>query len=164
MWNSFFFLKNNALVLVPRVIKNTEKGRKEAVPGEYVLVEDYLSKFEKFNSNTMTVKKWTSKSIQAFCHWTYHESRGKLLVCDAQGADNKSEYVLTDPVIVSDARIWSKKYGPGDGGREMMKEWFRNHECNKHCSPKWRKAAFDLSSHRLLEPTMTTSYVSRVLG
>ena len=52
---------------------------------EQVLVEDYLvGDFIKWNSNS----GWTQHEgsmIQAFCHWTYHYTDGKILLCDAQG-------------------------------------------------------------------------------
>ena len=106
----------------------------EPAEGELVLVEDYLDgKFEKWNSNS----GWFGEeniSIQAFCHWTYHYTDGKLLFCDAQGIRTKNEYILTDPCILS----WKGgKYGSADCGKDYIITWFEKHKCNKFCQSKW---------------------------
>ena len=63
-----------------------EMPENEMCHTEQIIVEDYLDgKFRKWNSNS----GWfgtcdVNASVQAFCHWTYHYTRGKLLFCDAQ--------------------------------------------------------------------------------
>ena len=122
--------------------------------GEYITVEDYLhGKFIKFNSNT----GWTlnedknpiSKYLNAFSHWTYHQSNGKHLICDLQGvhthshhgdklknsAKGTADYRLTDPVIMSD----SKEFGVTDLGVIGISNWFYYHKCNEYCDPSWIK-------------------------
>ena len=127
--------------------------------GEYITVEDYLDgKFTKFNSNT----GWTlnedknpiSKYLNAFSHWTYHQSNGKHLICDLQGVHhkhshdgdtthshnnnhtkNECEYKLTDPVIMSN----NKEFGVTDLGVIGISNWFYYHKCNEYCNPQWIK-------------------------
>ncbi|ETO33744.1 MHCK/EF2 kinase domain family protein [Reticulomyxa filosa] len=106
--------------------------------GEVVLIEDFLvGDFVKWNSNSGWIDTMKSdKSIQAFCHWTYHQSEGKYLFCDAQGVRQKDAYVLTDPCIVS---FEGGAYGVTDMGKEYLWNWFRNHKCNYYCEKDWMK-------------------------
>ena len=101
---------------------------------EWCLIEDYLpGEFIKWNSNS----GWTSNEkscMQAFCHWTYHYSNGKILFCDAQGIITKKEYILTDPCILS---IKGGIYGAADCGFDFILNWFKYHKCNKYCQKHW---------------------------
>ena len=56
---------------------------------------------------------------------------------------DKKEYILTDPVIVSDTGLWSTSYGPCDGGSDMMVTWFNNHKCNRYCKRSWLKPLYE---------------------
>ena len=111
-----------------------EYKTKELAQRERVIIEDFLDgKFRKWNSNS----GWFGEeniSIQAFCHWTYHYTDGKLLFCDAQGIRTKNEYILTDrPCILS----WKGgKYGSADCGKDYIITWFEQHKCNKFCKSK----------------------------
>ena len=52
-------------------------------PNHYVLIEPFIhGNFEKFNSNG----GWEGgdELMTAFCHWTWHSSRGKYMICDLQ--------------------------------------------------------------------------------
>ncbi|ETO33747.1 hypothetical protein RFI_03360, partial [Reticulomyxa filosa] len=131
---------------------------KQIMLGETVLVEDFLvGDFVKWNSNSGWIDTMKSnKSIQAFCHWTYHQSEGKYLFCDAQVILQKNKliqslllqinkikcyvsfdaYVLTDPCIVS---LEGRIYGITDMGKEYLWNWFRNHKCNDYCEKDWMK-------------------------
>ena len=136
-WNECELANATISVIIPQQ-GQLEEGAQEPTDrksGEYVLVEDYLPEFQKFNSNTKTCAGFGHLSIQAFSHWTYHYTEGKYLFCDCQGMfdKEKKEYILTDPVIVSDTEIWSTSYGPCDGGADMMVTWFKNHKCNRYC-------------------------------
>ena len=65
--------------------KQEEFRANETAYHEQLLVEDYLiGDFIKWNSNSGWFKH-ESSIIQAFCHWTFHYSNGKILLCDAQG-------------------------------------------------------------------------------
>ncbi|ETO19147.1 hypothetical protein RFI_18086, partial [Reticulomyxa filosa] len=107
--------------------------------GETVLIEDYLKgDYVKWNSNNGWIDTMkNNSSIQAFCHWTYHQSNGKYLFCDAQGVRRKGKYILTDPCIVS---MEGYIYGPTDIGKEYLWNWFLNHKCHpEFCDPSWKK-------------------------
>ena len=142
-WNKYekVTLKKPFKILKPKVVwrrKNyySKKAKNLVALNECLLVEDYLpGRFLKWNSNS----GWTSKehsSMQAFCHWTYHYSNGKILFCDAQGIITKKEYILTDPCILS----VHARYGAADCGLDYMINWFNHHKCNKHCQKHWIKA------------------------
>jgi len=103
----------------------------------YVTVEDYLEgRFEKFNSNT----GWTQSGdsvLNAFSHWTYHQSKGEHLVCDLQGVDraHSDSFELTDPVVMSN----DKRFGSTDLGIVGISNWFFHHQCGEHCDAEWIK-------------------------
>ena len=125
----------------------------EIVLNENVMIEPYLNgTFTKWNSNGgWQNPESESASVQAFCHWTYHESGEKLLFCDAQGINKFDKYILTDPCIVSNKDFARDKngniineneeqtYGVTDTGREFLLNWFRNHKCNEYCDKNWAK-------------------------
>lgn len=98
--------------------------------GSYVLVEAYLQgEFTKWNSNYEYVNEEDKTSLQAFSHFTYKKTNGKLLICDIQGVKDKNQYSLTDPAIHSDTR----EYGSTDLGRRGIKAFFKKHTCEDHC-------------------------------
>lgn len=102
---------------------------------EYLRIEPWLGdEFDKWNSNNGWAKAWAS-SIQAFCHWSYHYTGGKLLFCDAQGIKNYRRYTITDPCIVSQTMY---EYGDTDGGLELQHAWFGRHRCNDFCKAAWK--------------------------
>lgn len=158
-WNETKYSKSKIKVLVPKQEKVHYIRESDRKVGEYYLVEPYLSEFEKFNSNTMTSNEHDHKSIQAFSHWTYHHTNGKLLFCDCQGMfdKNKQEYILTDPVIVSNTEYLSASYGPCDGGEDMMMTWFNNHKCNRFCKREWMKPLYDTTTE--IQQKEETSYI-----
>ena len=66
---------------------------------ERLMVEDYLDgNFVKWNSNSGWVKH-ESSVIQAFCHWTYHYSNTRILLCDAQGIYIYTTYIVSTTTI-----------------------------------------------------------------
>ena len=83
-------------------------------------------------------------SVQAFCHWTYHQSGGEYLFCDAQGIRKLNKYILTDPCILSN-KEGGGVYGVADVGRKYLLNWFLNHKCSKHshCDRDWLKPSED---------------------
>ena len=142
-WNCYekIKLKKSYKILKPKVVwranhPNDNRIKKEIALNECILIEDYLpGEFLKWNSNS----GWTSKeqsSMQAFCHWTYHYSDGKILFCDAQGIITKNEYILTDPCILS---VEGDHYGAADCGFDYILNWFKHHRCNKYCQKHWIK-------------------------
>ena len=101
--------------------------------GSYVLVEAYLEgEYMKWNNNFDYVNEEDKTSLQAFSHFTYMKTNGKLLICDIQGVKDKNQYSLTDPAIHSDT---PGKYGETDLGLiEGMKAFFKKHKCEGYCS------------------------------
>jgi len=98
--------------------------------GDRVLVEDYIEgKYEKFISNNGTLKFHGTLSV--FCHFTYHHTRGKILVVDIQGVRGKKEYLLTDPAIHS--KSGNDLFGDLDLGDVGIQAFFGSHECLKGC-------------------------------
>jgi len=140
-----------------------EKGdlHKHIILGEVVIIEDYLmGDYVKWNSNGGWIDTLKSDtSIQAFCHWTFHQSGGKYLFCDAQGVRQKDTYVLTDPCILS---LEGSTYGVTDMGKDYIWNWFRNHKCNKYCDKSWirpTKEQLDSVPERVRGLGKATSYV-----
>ncbi|GMH34715.1 hypothetical protein BSKO_02576 [Bryopsis sp. KO-2023] len=105
--------------------------------GERCLVEPFIENYQKFNSNS----GWCDRSspwprvMQALSHYSYHISKGELLLCDLQGGCYQNGVVLTDPVIMSNNR----RYGVTDLGSEGISNFFANHRCNEYCRSHWLK-------------------------
>eukprot|EP00040_Diaphanoeca_grandis_P026536 m.148848 g.148848 ORF g.148848 m.148848 type:complete len:605 (-) comp30625_c0_seq2:373-2187(-) len=103
----------------------------------FVFVEQKLQgEYTKWNSNNGKVKNLnsTTEVLQAFSHYTHHESGGTKLVCDLQGVYNAEEntFSLVDPVIHSTGGSQGR-FGKTDLGQEGMNKFFRSHKCNKDC-------------------------------
>lgn len=126
------------------------------------LVEPFIRRFTKFTSNNGWIaededeEEWACLAMEAFSHYSYHRSRGTLIVCDLQGRHREDRYKkergrieLTDPAICSR----KCKYGPTDLGEKGIESFFANHVCNKFChrggkhwaSPKYTQKWFDVS-------------------
>ncbi|KAJ3562325.1 hypothetical protein NPX13_g8606 [Xylaria arbuscula] len=110
----------------------------ESPEGRRSLVEPMIDNFEKWNSNSGWVNTtggvW-SESMQALCHFSYHNSYGELLLCDLQGGCYRDSFVLTDPVILSQT---PGTYGLTDMGPEAIKNFFKHHRCGRFCVWNWR--------------------------
>ena len=110
-----------------KVITGTASQFKE---GSYVLVEAYLEgEYTKWNNNYTYVNEEDKTSLQAFSHYTYIKTNGKLLVCDIQGVKDTNQYSLTDPAIHSD----TQDYGDTDLGETGMEKFLKEHKCEDHC-------------------------------
>ncbi|KAI0532536.1 kinase-like domain-containing protein [Xylaria digitata] len=109
--------------------------------GVKTLVEPMIENFEKFNSNSgwadTTGGVW-SKAMQALSHFSYHNSGGQLLLCDLQGGSYGDGYILTDPVIMSQAQV----YGPADLGPDGIDSFFQRHQCGAFCEREWQKPRY----------------------
>lgn len=107
------------------------------------LVEPLIRYYEKFTSNSGWIGDsgdWQVRCMEAFSHFSYHQSGGELIVCDIQGrykknsyAKKKSRFELTDPAICSRCR----SYGPTDLGEKGIDSFFANHVCNEFCKSYW---------------------------
>ena len=64
---------------------------------------------------------------QAFSHFTWEESKHKVLVCDLQGVGD----LWTDPQIHS---ADGRGYGKGNMGMKGIHAFLQNHRCNAICT------------------------------
>jgi len=90
-------------------------GVENWVPGNYV----------KYNNNW----DWNDdkrNTPQAFSHFTWEESKHKLLICDLQGVGD----LWTDPQMHS---ADGQGYGKGNMGMRGIQAFLNNHRCNNIC-------------------------------
>lgn len=85
--------------------------------------------YTKHSNNYGFVSPEDRNTPQAFSHWTWVASGGKLLVCDIQGVGDN----YTDPQIHSNAGHQNYLYGRGDMGMEGIQQFFNSHRCNGLC-------------------------------
>jgi len=98
--------------------------------GVFATVEKKLSgSYKKHTNNYGFVSAEDRNTPQAFSHFSWVQSGGKLLVCDIQGVGD----VYTDPQIHSNEGPGIFKYGPGDIGVEGINKFFTTHRCNAIC-------------------------------
>jgi hypothetical protein len=92
-----------------------------------------------------TIQKWNNNSggvhfedysatLQAFSHWTYHQTAGRMMVVDLQGVKSSEDnrYLLTDPAIHFDDIKRCREARTNLGGKGM-REFFRTHVCSEVC-------------------------------
>lgn len=113
--------------------------------GIQYLVEPLIRYYEKFTSNSGWIGSntdWEVRCMEAFSHFSYHASGGRLIVCDIQGryrrnsySKAKSRFELTDPAICSRSR----SFGPTDLGEKGIDSFFANHVCNEFCQGHWQQ-------------------------
>lgn len=95
-----------------------------------VLVEPVLrGPYIKYSNNYGFVSPENRDTPQAFSHWTWAHSGGKILVCDIQGVGD----LYTDPQIHSNAGPQNYLYGRGDMGIDGINQFFSTHRCNGLC-------------------------------
>ena len=135
LWNRTRSAGNEYVVHVPEVVRIISASTAgDFQLSEWVTTEPYIEgNYKKWNSNSGWVRE-ENLSVHAFCHWTYHHSEGKLLLCDAQGVKNGGSYTITDPAICSE---FMGQYGMTDLGMPGIAQWFRHHKCNRFCDPNW---------------------------
>ncbi|PAA66394.1 hypothetical protein BOX15_Mlig014772g1 [Macrostomum lignano] len=74
--------------------------------------------------------------VAAFSHWTYHFSKGFLMVVDLQGkictdgTGGRGKILMTDPAIHC---LDTTRYAPLNLGMPGMQAFFAAHECNRLC-------------------------------
>lgn len=82
--------------------------------------------YQKHNNNNGFVHPVLRNTPQAFSHFTWHYSKGKLMVVDIQGVDD----VYTDPQIHTKD---GQGYGAGNLGMTGVHKFFTTHQCNNVC-------------------------------
>ena len=92
-----------------------------------------------------------SDYLQAFSHFSYLHTCGKVLVCDLQGVYNTDvvppTFELSDPAIHYVSKKRDNVYGRTDKGRKGVQLFFNTHRCTKVCkilklskkNKEWRK-------------------------
>nr|KAI8762639.1 alpha-protein kinase vwkA-like [Biomphalaria glabrata] len=70
-----------------------------------------------------------SRDLEAFVHFSYDLSNGKLVICGLEGVQDEDGYFLKTPTIHSEA----KEFGNKDQGMNGIQEIFRRHKCNDLC-------------------------------
>lgn len=159
---SEFFAKD--FLIADRAIRSAEKWNEFCPLGKEILVsrgsihcsnsgiqylvEPLIRYYEKFTSNSGWIgdtEDWEVRCMEAFTHFSYHESGGQMIVCDIQGrykydrySKRKSRFELSDPAICSRQR-W---YGPTDLGEKGIESFFANHNCNEFCQSHWNRPRY----------------------
>ncbi|CAF0748197.1 unnamed protein product [Adineta ricciae] len=88
----------------------------------------------KWNNNSGYVSLQNfSAALQAFSHWTYQYTNGRLMVVDLQGVQNEGVYHLTDPAVHCDSLLRFQHTRTNLGNKGMC-EFFRTHVCNQICT------------------------------
>jgi hypothetical protein len=96
-------------------------------PGTVVFIMEPMLKgvFKKHNNNYGEVYS-DQETPEAFSHYTYQKTQGKMLVCDIQGVGE----FFTDPQIHTPI---GTDYGMGNMGAEGLARWKKTHVCNSLC-------------------------------
>ncbi|CAK0879044.1 unnamed protein product [Prorocentrum cordatum] len=88
-------------------------------------LEPYIpGSYEKYTTNGAFLRP-DSELAQAFSHFTWPFSHGRMMVTDIQGV----QATLTDPQIHSDARC----FGRGNVGTDGMDRFLMAHKCGETC-------------------------------
>ena len=157
-WNSF--------CEVGKEIQITKGDIQHSNSGIPYLVEPLIRFFAKFTSNGGWIGSgWQAECMEAFSHFSYHDSGGQIIVCDLQGRyrskpSRKRRFELTDPAISSRQR----RFGPTDLGEKGIDSFFANHRCNGFCKAHWIRPRnpsqwFAYSSSTTMLPTQMTTHL-----
>lgn len=102
---------------------------------EFVTIEEYIDgNFVKYINNNGDICDGGEicDKAEAFAHFTYEKSEGKLIVLDIQGAG----YTLYDPEIAT-LQLLSDEgnymFCTGNLSETAIKGFFSAHDCNKFC-------------------------------
>ena len=113
-------------------------GSRKLQRGEWVLIEEKFDKnFRTFVDRCGRVKGKNVALLEAFIHFSYHHTGGRLVVCGLEGSKCGSCYRLKTPIIHS----LDQSYGDSDAGKGGIDRVFGNHVCNDMCRgfiyPEW---------------------------
>ena len=103
--------------------------------GKFITIEEYINgDFVKYinNDGDICEEEEIGDKAQAFAHFTYEKSEGKLIVSDIQGAGNN----LYDPEIASLCLLGEEgnyMFCTGNLSKITIKSFIAVHECNKFC-------------------------------
>ena len=106
------------------------KSKRKVSLKEWVIIEENLGlDFKEFIEKDGTSVLIDPTSLDAFVHYSYHKSGGKLVVVGLRGVEVENGYKLTCPVIHSYGQI----YGETDRGEEGIIKAFEHHRCTNMC-------------------------------
>ncbi|GFO30455.1 alpha-protein kinase vwka-like [Plakobranchus ocellatus] len=112
---------------------------------EWVLIEENLvrqGEYQVFIGKSGETLEKSPTTLDAFLHFTYHESGRKFLLCGFQGVQTEHGYTLTTPCIHSEDNSFGSAT---DGGPKMMRKVFDQHVCNNLCYSYERPS--EISAH-----------------
>ncbi|XP_045192626.2 alpha-protein kinase 1-like [Mercenaria mercenaria] len=104
------------------------KPKKKWTDSEFVSIELYLrGHFDEFEYGWVSPEELID--TEAFSHFTWCQSEGRILVSNLQGVKTSNAYHFTGPVIHSE----DMTYGTSDLGQKGIKGFFKLHQCNRIC-------------------------------
>jgi hypothetical protein len=120
---------------MPIVYADADLVQQIANPSKIYQVERRMhQEWRKWNNNSGGVSlSEYSTILQAFSHWTYHISSGRLMVVDLQGVKVDRAYLLTDPALHCDDLLRFRETRTNLGVKGMH-QFFRTHVCSDVCS------------------------------
>ena len=119
----------------PIVYADADIVQQIANPSKIYQVERRMhQEWRKWNNNSGGVSLGEySTLLQAFSHWTYHITCGRLMVVDLQGVKVDRAYLLTDPALHCDDLLRFRETRTNLGVKGMH-QFFRTHVCSDVCS------------------------------
>ncbi|CAF3342112.1 unnamed protein product [Rotaria socialis] len=120
---------------IPIAYADADLIQQQVDPSKIYQVERRMHhEWHKWNNNSGGVSlNEYSTVLQAFSHWTYYKTSGRLMVVDLQGVKVDRAYLLTDPALhCSDLlRFRETRTNLGPKG---MRQFFRTHVCSDVCT------------------------------
>jgi len=120
---------------IPIVYADADIVQQKVDPSKIYQVERRMhQEWRKWNNNSGGVSlSEYSTILQAFSHWTYHITSGRLMVVDLQGVKVDRAYLLTDPALHSNDLLRFRETRTNLGVKGM-RQFFRSHVCSDVCS------------------------------
>ena len=119
---------------VPIVYADADLVQQKTNPSKIYQVERRMhQEWRKWNNNNggVSVSEY-STTLQAFSHWTYYITSGRLMVVDLQGVKVDRAYLLTDPAVHCDDLLRFRETRT-NLGMKGMQQFFRTHVCSDVC-------------------------------
>jgi len=137
---------------IPIVYADADLVQQIENPSKIYQVERRMhQKWRKWNNNSGGVSlSEYSTILQAFSHWTYHITSGRLMVVDLQGVKVDRAYLLTDPAVHCDDLLRFRETRTNLGVKGMQ-QFFRTHVCSDVCSQLTLPSTMAISKSTLLK-------------
>ncbi|XP_060069385.1 uncharacterized protein LOC132549458 [Ylistrum balloti] len=129
-----------------RQFKMSDGHNRKLRKNEIAVFESYIDgRFQTFINEDGVIQNGCPEYLEAFCHYTYHKSRGKLIVTGLKGVKTNDKFQLTAPIIHS----LTGTFGSDDCGKEAIFKFFLGHTCKSSCKTSWRHPLSSLPSLNL---------------